>query len=192
MVSVSATGLTTKTVSLAEADDDVPAGPVVRRATADAHVRDGAANADTNYGAAFELELKQASVGYSREAWLKFDLTGVTTVTSGKLRLFGRINSTTESVGVAVYSSTDASWTEPGLTFNTRPASGATAHATKTVAGTTDAWYEWDLTSFLQAELAAGRTEVSLVLRPLAATGATVDFASDEAPTNRPELVLTE
>ena len=46
-----------------------------------------------------------------------------------------------------------------GLLFNTRPLTAGTgALATATVAGTTGAWYEWDLTAYLNAEKAAGRT----------------------------------
>ena len=50
----------------------------------------------------------------------------------------------------------DSTWGESTLTWNTRPTTGA-ALASTTIATSTQKWYEWDVTSFLQAERAAGR-----------------------------------
>ena len=80
-----------------------------------------------------------------------------------------------------MYSAANTSWTESTLTWNSRPAAGTTALATQTVATSTAKWYEWDVTSFLQAEKAAGRNIVTLVLRSLTTTTPHMIFASDEA-----------
>jgi hypothetical protein len=67
---------------------------------------------------------------------------------------------------------------------------GSTALATQAIATSTPAWYEWDVSAFLRAEKAAGRNVVTFVLRSLTATTPYMIFNSDEAATNRPELVI--
>jgi glucose/arabinose dehydrogenase len=160
------------------------------RAQADALVRDGTYGG-TNYGTDPALVVKRGSqAGYTRESYLRFDLGSLASVSAGKLRLFGHL-SVASSIQVAVYNATNTTWPETGITFNTRPVSGAAALATKSVAGMTDQWHEWDLTGFLQGELAAGRKVVTLVLKSLTTSDAAALFASDEAAANRPELLVT-
>ncbi len=187
---VSAAGLTSKTVGASEVDDDTTTAPITLRAAADAHVRDGSYAAQ-NFGASTELQLKKSAAGSNREIFLKFDLSTLTTVSSAKLRLFGRIDSASEQPSVGVFSASGTSWTEAGLTWNNRPPAGTTALATTTVATSTQKWYEWDVTSYLQAQKAAGATFVTLVLRSLTTTTPHMIFSSDEATGNRPELVVT-
>jgi endoglucanase len=132
-----------------------------------------------------------SSVGYTRETFLKFDLITFASVSSAKLRLYGRLTEAA-TVPIAVYSTSDTSWSEAALTWNNRPSTGSgTAAATQTISGTTSKWYEWDLTALLKAEKAAGRNIVTLVLRNVIQTNATLVFASDEASANRPELLIT-
>jgi glucose/arabinose dehydrogenase len=165
-------------------------GPTLLRATADTYARSGSYGA-TNFGSAGELQVKLSSaVDYTRETYLKLDLSTLATITSAKLRLNGRLTES-GSVQTAVYKADDTTWSESGLTWNARPPAGTTAAATTTVSGTANQWYEWDVTALLQAEKAAGRTAVTLVLKNLAQTSATLVFASDEASANRPELVVS-
>jgi glucose/arabinose dehydrogenase len=165
-------------------------GPSSLRATADGYVRDGS-YASTNFGSATELQVKSnATAGYSRETYLKFDLSTLSTIGSAKLRLYGHLTESA-SLQTAVYGASDTSWSEGGLTWNTKPAVGTTAAAIVTISSTSDQWYEWDVTSLLQAEKAAGHTLVTLVLKNLQKTNATLAFASDEASSNRPELLIT-
>jgi hypothetical protein len=186
---LTATGLPTKTINVTEIDDDVPAGPVEIRSSDDAYVRDGTA-AGQNFGGASELQLKKNATGANREIWLKFDLTQAWTIGSATLRVFGRIDSSTETPSVAAYAA-DSAWTESSLTWNTRPTASTTALATTTVATAVQKWYEWDVTSFLAAEKAAGRNVVTLVLRSLTTTTPHMIFASDEAAANQPQLRIT-
>ena len=51
--------------------------------------------------------------------------------------------------------------------------------------------YDMDLTTFLKAEKAAGRTSVTLVIRMLSPQFKFVQFASDESATNGPLLIFT-
>ena len=89
-------------------------------ASADAIVRDGTYGA-VNEGSSTSLYTKTTSLGsYTRWSYLKFDLTGVSSVTTGKLRLY-LTASDTVSTAVAVYANDVTSWTETGLTWNTRP-----------------------------------------------------------------------
>ena len=59
-----------------------------------------------------------------------------------------------------MYAVSNTSWSETGVNWNNRPQvpAGATPLATTVVATSTAKWYEWDVTSFLAAEKAAGAT----------------------------------
>jgi hypothetical protein len=57
--------------------------------------------------------------------------------------------------------------------------------------GTTAKWYQWDVTAYLLAAKATGRTTVTLVLRNPAISDSWCVFNSDEATSNRPELLFT-
>jgi hypothetical protein len=126
-----------------------------------------------------------------RESYLRFDLSGIGAIGSARLRVYGRLNDTANpSVVVGVYGSSNTSWTEGTITWNTRPARSSTALAQQTVTGTTSRWYEWDVTAHLKALKTAGATAVTLVLANPTATTSRADFQSDEAAGNRPELVI--
>jgi subtilisin family serine protease len=157
---------------------------------ADAHVRDGS-SADTNFGTAASMEQKFSTVaGNHRRTFVRFSLTGVgSTVTSATLRLFG--NSVTSAKLVGVYAVANVTWGETTITWNNAPAIGAKQGASKSV-GTTGAYVEWDLTSYLQAQKTAGATAVSFEVKQDTANneGPTV-FSSREAASNRPQLVVT-
>src|SRR5688572_14011932 len=63
--------------------------------TADAHVRSGV-HQNSNYGSVATLEIKKsasATDDFNREIYLKFDLSSVTSIRSGKLRLYGSATS---------------------------------------------------------------------------------------------------
>jgi len=87
---------------------------------------------------------------------------------------------------------TNTTWTETGITWNNKPASGTTALATVTMVNnsTTSRWYEWDVTAYLQQEKAAGRNTVTLALKNLANSSPFDSFRSKEATSNRPELFM--
>jgi hypothetical protein len=189
---VSSAGLPTQQVTATEVDNDTPAGPLSLRAVADTYVRDGT-YAASNFGTATALEIKKnSSSGYTRETWLRFDLSSVASASSAKLRLYGKLSEAmTGGVTVTVSSSTNTTWSETALTWNTRPAVGTTTLASAVVSGTSSKWYEFDLANFVKSELAAGRKVLTLVLRSTTAANPTATFASDEAASNRPELLVT-
>jgi hypothetical protein len=160
-------------------------------ASADAFVRDGT-HANTNNGSATTLDVKASTSGFTRYSYLTFDLTQLGNISSAKLRLFGGLNSA-DSLNISIFDVSDTTWGESTLTFNNRPANGTTALATTTINSTTAQWWEWDLTSYLQQQLALGRTSVSLLLKSDFSTtaAAVATFNSDEAITDRPALVVT-
>ena len=109
---------------------------------------------------------------------------------AAKLRLYGALaDALTPSIQLGVFSASATTWTESGLTWASKPATGSTAVATTAVSGTAKKWYEVDLTSFLKAEKAAGRNVVTLAVKSLTTTSTVCSFASDETP-NGPQLVV--
>jgi len=162
--------------------------------TADSYVR--ASSAKSNFGTANPLTVQQgSSTSNQRWTYVTFDLTSVPTISNARVRLFGAVSATTSTlVQTAVYPVSDTTWTETGLTWNNRPASGTTALATVTIVGnsTTARWYELDVTAYLRAEKAAGRNVVALALKNLANSTPYVTFSSKEATTaaNRPQVLV--
>ena len=62
---------------------------------------------------------------------------------------------------------------------------------TTTISGTTKKYYEWDISSFIAAQRAAGKTVVALALKSLDSTWAVASFNSSEASTNKPQLAIS-
>jgi hypothetical protein len=167
-------------------------GSIMLNTTADSYVRDGS-YAGSNYGTLPEMITKQnSSSGYSRETYLKFDVSPVSgTISSAKIRLYGNLSDATTNNATAVYGVSTTSWTESGLSWNNKPASGSTALATTSIVNNTPAWYEWDVTAYVNAEKAAGRNIISFALKNTTASNPTTSFASKEALANPPQLRLT-
>jgi hypothetical protein len=156
------------------------------------YVRNGP-YAGQNFGSSPQLLVSRSDVaGNTREAYLRFDLSSVSSINTARLRLFGRLSAAAASgVRTSVFAAANTSWTEAGLTWNNRPASGAAALASATIRGTAGAWYEWDVTTYLRAQKAAGRNLVTLILRNPFTSLPWCIFNSDDATSNRPELVVT-
>ena len=156
----------------------------------DAHVRAGA-YASQNFGSAAELIVKHSSVAdYQRRTHLRFPL-GSGPVGRAVLRLRGALTSAGD-VPIAIYPVSNVTWGESGLTWNTQPPAGATAIASRRVASTAGAWYEWDVTAYVRNERAAGRAAVAFALAATTTTSPYAAFASGEASANRPELLIGE
>jgi hypothetical protein len=160
-------------------------------AAADAHVRDGT-SADTNFGTATAMESKNSTAaGNFRRTFVRFSLSTVTgtTVTQAKLRLFGASVTSAKLVGVFAISNT--TWGETTITWNNAPTIGAKQGSSQNV-GTTAAYVEWDLTSYVQAQRSMGATAVSFEMKQDVANNETpTSFNSDENASNKPQLVVT-
>ena len=159
---------------------------------ADAFVRSGI-YATTNYGSNPSLLVKTEAGDFNRYSYLKFDLGAVATVNTARLRLYGLTSgganiAADNNVTVSVYAVSNTSWTETGINWNNKPATSGTARTF--TATRTAGWYEVDLTSYVQAEKAAGRNIISLGLVNATSSASVVTINSRENGANRPALVI--
>jgi hypothetical protein len=171
-----------------------PAAPTpdgnVLAPTQDTYARNGS-YANATHGSETELLVKTGSSdGAKREAYLKFSIADLeASPSSATLRLFGRISDDrASSLGVTLFGATNNSWDEDELTYNNKPSAG-TAIGSKTITGTTGQWYEWDVTGFVKAAKAAGKSSVTFVIKANASSSPWVAFNSGEAASNGPQLV---
>lgn len=154
--------------------------------TADSYVR-GLSYAAQNFGSATTIEVKDAADDFVREGYLQFTQTGLSNVSSAKLRIYGNADS---SATINVYGVDDTSWTETGITYATKPA-GSTLLSTNTVTST-PMYYEFDVTHFIQTKISAGNSAFSFALTgPHTLQNVGVHFNSKEAAANKPQLVIT-
>lgn len=156
-------------------------------ALADAYVRGGTT---ANFGTATQLITRLASsASNTHETFLTFDVGQRCTVTSVKLRLYGKLSGGS-NLSVAAYSVANTTWTETGINWNNKPPAGSLL-TTKTIPNTTNAWHEWDITTYVRNEINAGRTRISLVLKNPSVTSYQATFNARQATTNQPQLVIT-
>ena len=126
-VTATASGYQTSArISIFLAPDNTPTNATFA-ATADAYVRDGAYASD-NYGSETTLQLKKnASPGYTRRAFLRFNLASVALTNFNRVYL--ELHSPAPpAAGAAptleLHLVANDVWTESGLTWNTQPALG--------------------------------------------------------------------
>jgi len=154
-------------------------GPTTLTLAAEADARVAAATPTTNYATSFLRADGGSDPGV--ESYLRFTVSGLSgTIVSVTLRLFNT-NGTVD--GPAVYTTT-SSWTETGITWNTRPARTSGPQDDKASIATST-WVEWDLTPFV-----TGNGTYDFVLATSSSDG--IDFNSREATGNTPQLVVVE
>jgi hypothetical protein len=172
----------------------IPASSVTFTSTADSYVQSGT-SANLNFGTTISMATKASTDPlWVRETLVRFDISSFSgSVASAKLRLFcGLSDNWNPSVQVDVKEIPPANtWTETGVTWNNRPAELSPVLATLPVVGFAKKYYEWDLTSFILAQRALGRTSINLKIICPVATASRVDINSKEAGVNMPQLVLT-
>jgi ELWxxDGT repeat protein len=155
---------------------------------ADAYVQDGSF-AGTNFGTATTIQVKDdLNAGYSRHTYLKFDLTGVNSVTNAKIRVYGKNIQDTTTVSLKAYGVTTDSWTETAITWNNAPANSGTALGSVNITGNSQ-YYEIDVTSFVKAQLSGDRV-VTLELVCTNKEGKQLSFNSRETGSNPPILLV--
>ncbi|MGQ7886398.1 CBM96 family carbohydrate-binding protein [Paenibacillus sp. WC2504] len=137
-------------------------------------------NGDSNYGTATSLYVKN-DASASRYSYLKFNLSGLTDVTSAKLRVYGSASAATV---LSAYQTAD-SWTQSALTWNNKPAVGSSAGSVSI--NTTNTYNEIDVTSYVTAQ-AAGDGVVSFALQE--SVGKYTTLNSSENAANKPQLVI--
>ena len=153
--------------------------------TADTYVNGAAPT--TNYGTATTMLIKGSSdTAYVREAYLKFNLSGVTgsSVTSATLKVYCTSLEGTPASADA-YTCTDDSWNETAITWNTRLTKGTLLTTTNVSAINT--WYTFDVTSYVNAQYAGDKT-VTLILAQGPTVTKNIFFSSSNATANDPVL----
>lgn len=170
-------------LSLAGVLEAVTLNPV-----ADAFVRSGA-SADTNYGSAVNMEIRDFS-SHSRITFLKFDISGVSgTVTDATLRIYANVSASTQTTGAHAVS--DTSWTESGLTWNNMPTIGSQLDTT-VITSSSYAWYELDVTGHVATEVGSSASYVTIALQNSNDNSSVNKVKSIEASSSDwPELVIT-
>lgn len=169
---------------------------------ADSYVVGAEALRDTNYGAAVDMQVKRTlnpGSGRGRRGFLRFETAEfVGDIARVRLRIFARLtDASLPPTFMIVQKVPNTTWDELAVTWNNQPSvESFNPLAQITVTGATGQYYEFDLTSFIQAERAAGRTAVSLRLINRQATGNSGAFFtsinSKEAEANRPQLVIEQ
>ena len=166
-------------------DNDITASTTLKT-TADAYVRDGS-DATTNFGSATDLEVKKAGSGFNRITYVKFDVSSVSAIGSAQLQMFGGLSDTQDpSISTSLFTVADTSWTESGINFNNAPAVSSSPLLTTTITGNTAKTYTFDVTSYVQAQKAAGHNIVSFAFKDSASSNSFVKFNSKEAGSNPP------
>ncbi len=155
---------------------------------ADAFVRNGSYAAN-NYGSDTALIVKSSTAsGYSRSSYLKFSLSGISNVSSAKLRIYGRNVENTSGINISTYGVDNDSWTESGITFNNAPPASTSALASVSV---TDRamYYEFDVTDNVKTQV-AGDKVVSYLVKDPATQNNNLPFNSKENSQNKPQLIV--
>jgi len=163
---------------------------VVLTPTADSFVR-GGSSANINYGSDVGLTIKSVSdPSFRRESYLKFDLSSLSQISAAKLVLVQTALGTenTQQPIARLYQSTSDSWTESGITWNNRPASGP--EITSFLANATGVEYELDVTSRVASEL-GGDHMATFILKQNSDVNRTVTFGSKENLSSQPLLEVT-
>lgn len=157
---------------------------------ADSYVRD-ATYATVNYGTGTTLVVKKdGNSGYSRISYLKFDLTNFTSPGQAILRLnLSGAGTTVTGTQWLVYKCDNDSWTETGITWNTKP---DTTTLLASVAGKKTGYAEWDLSSAVATEASGDKTITLAIVSSVAGQTNDASFYSKEATTAglRPVLYI--
>ncbi len=160
---------------------------------ADATVASGNPTLNTNSTTLF---LASGTTSFANErSWLKYDLSSIpagSTIASAQLQLYVWSAAAT-SMTVALSGSTNDTWTETGITWNTQPVFGTTLDTEVFDAGATNVLYSWDVTPFAVQEFAGDKT-ASFVAKPVTentATALTFKADSREFGSNAPVLQIT-
>ena len=165
---------------------------------ADSEVASGSptSNLGTNSNLYLESSTAAGTFGVER-AWLKFDLSAIpagSVITSATLQLWNW-KSTGAAMPAEVHSVSDDTWTETGITWNSQPSFGNVLDTQTLASGSSNLWYYWNATAFVQGEFNGDKT-ASLMVKPVnenLAGGPSYGFDSKEYGSNTPVLrVLTQ
>jgi parallel beta-helix repeat protein len=154
--------------------------PSEQIAVADTYVRDGLP--DSNFGSASTLETKVSGDGYNREAYMYYDISGLTEPVSQAVLSFTGALSRDGSLTTNVHTA-PAGWSESTVTWNTRPGYGS-ALGGVTISGNSFASYEVDVTDYVNQLIAAGESAAGFALINATRSTAVTRIRAKEAGTD--------
>lgn len=158
--------------------------------TIDAFIR-GGTNGDTNYGTGTTLELRQgADENYARRILFRFTLpAGSTSLRKAELRVnVSSYTAPNTSHTFQAASVADDTWTETGVTWNNQPA--YTTPVLSTVTTSSTGTFVFDVTSFVNSEIALNHSLISLMLLTTTADLTTISSREGGGARDKPRLIL--
>ncbi len=151
-----------------------------------------------NFGGAKTMLVETGTApARTRNAYLRFRLAGVHSVSKAILRFCGNVDADVfakqQQLQINVYAAKDTpSWTESAITWNNQPGLGTLLSASPTtLQGMSNIWYEMDVTKYVQQRHAAGRNADFVLHGVGIADSNFMDINSRENPINGPQLVVT-
>ncbi|WP_158069982.1 CBM96 family carbohydrate-binding protein [Cnuella takakiae] len=171
---------------------NVNRGIVTLEPEADAFVRNGTSS-NINYGKDTSLVVKTStstsSTGFSRNAYLRFQLGSASTVTSAKLRIYGRVTEGTTPTDLSVMGIEADGWSETSITWNNAPTTPTAPIGRITGVSPVAKYFEIDVTDFVKAEWQQDKV-ASFLLSDLALINRTFAFNSRENAQFKPQLII--
>lgn len=168
--------------------------PYLRTALADAYVRNGTYSG-TNYGTAADLLAKLDVAGYTREAFLRFDVSGLAGAQNVKIWLVpASVGGTTYNVNPLQYEFVSSdTWSETGITWSTKPAGSGVTVANGIGGYFAGQMIELDVTARAKAEAGADGLLSLRIYSTVNDANKWVNFAAKEHATTayRPVLSYT-
>lgn len=165
---------------------------------ADSHVRNGGADADTNYGTLATLDVRADAASAAR-ALLRFDLSSCSPAIPADAILHGanlRLTLFSNATATRTYDlhRSSEAWDETTVTWNNQPtvAAGATSSVTVSSGTSAPAVVEWNVLGDVQDFVSGAAANNGWRLND-SAEDTTVEliFQSGEAASGQPELVIT-
>jgi hypothetical protein len=136
---------------------------------------------------------------FNRVSFLKFDLSTLgNSILEAKFKLYGNV---TSARTIEIYRTSGDNWAEDALTFNnfTQEVGSRTLIDTLRIEGEGAKYYEWEITSAVQAAKSEGKRYLSLMLKDMysvktsGGSGIVQDWHSKENESgNKPQLVALE
>ena len=152
---------------------------------ADAYVRAGT-YAATNFGTATSIVTKAGITDGYREGYLRFNLSGITgNITNAKLRLY--VKSKEANSTRSAYAISSDTWTETGITYNNKPATGSSL-VTDSI--TAVGWADFDVTGYIVQEYNGDKLASLCIKDPVTNNNIGTDFYSRESGSNIPVLQI--
>ncbi len=154
----------------------------------DTYVRDGVGTSVINHGNEGLLELKKDGIGFSREVFLKFDVSSLpATFSSAKLRLkIGTTGSSVASTNWQVYYVPSDIWTEDGINWDNKP---TRTDLVASIQGQASGIAEWDITTKVLAEKSVDNILSLVIVSSVSDAGSYASFSSGETA-NAPKITV--